>query len=289
MTRLPRARVRRALLSSISAGFLLAAAPGSASETVTYSYDALGRLIQVSRSGTVNNGASETYSYDPANNRSNVTVSSGPVPPSFSINDVSVTEGGNLVFTVTKTGTTSTSYSVNYATANGTATAGSDYNSASNTLTFLSTDTTKTVTVTTIDDTTVESSETVLVNLSNPTGGATISDSQGVGTINDNDGNQPPVANFDDAGSMTCGDAITVNVVANDTDPEGNYPLSLVSAFGGSGISVSVASSTSIQIISSGSSSGTKDFNYVVQDSLGAQANGAGTINVLAPCEGPSQ
>ena len=163
------------------------ALPAAASETITYSYDALGRLIQVARSGSVNNGASASYSYDPANNRTNVAVSGVSGPPSFSINDVAVTEGGSLVFTVTKTGTTSTSYSVNYATANGTATAGSDYTAASSTLTFAAADITKTVTIATIDDTTAESSETVLVNLSGATGGATISDAQGIGTINDND------------------------------------------------------------------------------------------------------
>jgi hypothetical protein len=45
-----------------------------ASETITYTYDALGRLVAVARTGTVNNGASATYTYDPANNRTNVTT-----------------------------------------------------------------------------------------------------------------------------------------------------------------------------------------------------------------------
>jgi len=56
---------------------LMASAPARASETITYTYDALGRLVQVTRAGTVNNGASATYSYDPANNRTNVTTSAG--------------------------------------------------------------------------------------------------------------------------------------------------------------------------------------------------------------------
>jgi hypothetical protein len=163
----------------------------TASETVTYSYDARGRLVKVARSGTVNNGVSACYAYDKADNRSNVTVATSSdcanPPPSFAINDVAVTEGGSLVFTVTKTGSTSSSFSVNYASANGTATAGSDYTATSGTLTFAAADATKTVTVATIDDTTAESNETVLVNLSGATGGATISDSQGTGTINDND------------------------------------------------------------------------------------------------------
>jgi len=161
-----------------------------ASETITYGYDADGRLIQASRSGTVNNGIIACYAYDKADNRSNVTVgtSSCPsLPPSFSISDISVTEGGGLVLTVTKNGASTASFSVNYATANGTAASGSDYTAVSGTLTFAAADPTKTITISTTDDTTNESAETVLVNLSAPTGGAVISDGQGIGTINDND------------------------------------------------------------------------------------------------------
>jgi hypothetical protein len=67
----------------LQASLLLASAIGCASaanagETVAYSYDSLGRLVRVERSGTVNNGVSAVYGYDPADNRTNVTVSSGP-------------------------------------------------------------------------------------------------------------------------------------------------------------------------------------------------------------------
>lgn len=58
----------------VFATLLLTSASAQASETITYQYDALGRLVQVTRSGTVNNGASATYTYDPANNRTNVTT-----------------------------------------------------------------------------------------------------------------------------------------------------------------------------------------------------------------------
>ena len=142
--------------------------------------------------------------------------------------------------------------------------------------------------VTTIDDSTVESNETFTMSLSNPTGGSTLgTPSSATATINDNDStsNLPPVANFDDAGSMSCGTAITHNVVANDTDPDGNYPLSLVSASGSPGIFVSVQNSTDVRILSTGTSSGIKGFTYVVQDSLGAQATGQGSVEVLAPCQ----
>ncbi len=46
----------------------------SASETVTYGYDAKGRLIQVSHTGSVNNGLTATYAYDAADNRTSVTT-----------------------------------------------------------------------------------------------------------------------------------------------------------------------------------------------------------------------
>jgi hypothetical protein len=45
-----------------------------AAETITYTYDGKGRLIQVSHSGTVNNNVVTNYTYDPADNRNNVTT-----------------------------------------------------------------------------------------------------------------------------------------------------------------------------------------------------------------------
>ena len=52
----------------------LAASPALAAEAITYTYDALGRLVQVVHSGTINNGQTTVYSNDAADNRSNVTV-----------------------------------------------------------------------------------------------------------------------------------------------------------------------------------------------------------------------
>jgi hypothetical protein len=54
-----------------------------ASETTTYTYDALGRLVATSSSGTVNNGLATGIAYDPAGNRSNYTVTgaAGGTPP----------------------------------------------------------------------------------------------------------------------------------------------------------------------------------------------------------------
>jgi len=89
-------------------------------------------------------------------------------------------------FTIKLSTPASTAITVNYETQNGTALAGSDYVSAAGTVTFSPGQTVQTVFVKTLDDAVSESSETFLVNLSNPIGG-TISDSPGVGTIIDNE------------------------------------------------------------------------------------------------------
>lgn len=60
------------------AALVAVAGAASASETVTYSYDAKGRLIQVTHSGTVNNNVVANYTFDAADNRKNVTVTGAP-------------------------------------------------------------------------------------------------------------------------------------------------------------------------------------------------------------------
>jgi hypothetical protein len=52
-----------------------------AAETITYTYDARGRLIRVARSGTVNNNVATNYTYDKGDNRTNVNVASPNSPP----------------------------------------------------------------------------------------------------------------------------------------------------------------------------------------------------------------
>jgi hypothetical protein len=282
----------------LSASTLIWPQVAQSGETVTYAYDARGRLVSVSRSGSVNNGVQAAYTYDKADNRTNVTVCAagitllagqsmaspdgrfvlsmqtdgnlvlygpdGPTwwtgtnggsdrrmvmqpdgnlvvynganqalwasntsgnpgstlslqndgnlvivscagapiwtsntvyqQPSFAINDASATEGGTLVFTVTRSGASGAARNVNFATANGTAAAGSDYAAVSGTLPFAAGETSKQVSVATIDDAVSESSEQFSVILSDATGTATISDATGVGTIHDNDAPPGPCA-----------------------------------------------------------------------------------------------
>jgi len=53
-----------------------------ASETQTFTYDEHGRLIEVERSGTVNDNVDTVYEYDDADNRTNEETTGGsPNPP----------------------------------------------------------------------------------------------------------------------------------------------------------------------------------------------------------------
>jgi serralysin len=112
--------------------------------------------------------------------------------PTISINDISLQEGNkgqstNFTFTVNLSQASSQSITVNYGTQNGTATAGTDYTGINGTLTFTAGQTSKNVTVKVTPDTLTEANETFTLNLSSATN-ATIADSQGIGTIINDDG-----------------------------------------------------------------------------------------------------
>src|SRR3982750_1301171 len=53
------------------------APPAEAGETRTYTYDALGRLVATSATGTVNDGQTTNIAYDPAGNRQSYAVAAG--------------------------------------------------------------------------------------------------------------------------------------------------------------------------------------------------------------------
>jgi len=57
---------------------LLAGAAAYAAETITYRYDARGRLVKAERTGAVNNNVNTAYTYDKADNRTNKTITGAP-------------------------------------------------------------------------------------------------------------------------------------------------------------------------------------------------------------------
>lgn len=57
---------------------LLVVTPALATETITYTYDAKGRLVKVVRTGSINNGVTTEVTHDNADNRTRVKVSGAP-------------------------------------------------------------------------------------------------------------------------------------------------------------------------------------------------------------------
>ena len=124
------------------------------------------------------------------------TVVNDDVIGAFTIADASAAEGDAVTFTVTHTPAATQQVTVAWATSveTGDTAAQTDFTAGSGTLTFAVGDTSKTFTVATVEDTSVESNETFTATLSNvgPAGAATLpADATATGTITDDD--TPPV------------------------------------------------------------------------------------------------
>lgn len=83
-------------------------------------------------------------------------------------------DAGSATFVVTRNGETSGVISVDYTGVTGTAQSGTDYTPISDTLTFADGENTKSITVSILDDAANEGIEAFTLQLSNPTGGATL-------------------------------------------------------------------------------------------------------------------
>ncbi len=71
----------RACLLFTVVSSLAIAVPVAATETVTYTYDAKGRLVKVVRTGSVNNNVTVDYEHDKADNRTRLKTTNSPNPP----------------------------------------------------------------------------------------------------------------------------------------------------------------------------------------------------------------
>ncbi|MFM7034548.1 MAG: S8 family serine peptidase [Planctomycetia bacterium] len=118
-------------------------------------------------------------------------------PIGISITGGSVAEGDSgttqLTFTVTLSAASAGTVTVNYATANGTATSGSDYVAQSGPLSFAPGETSKTILVDVIGDTTYEPNETFSIALSGASSNARVQTASATGTITNDDPQPPPV------------------------------------------------------------------------------------------------
>jgi YD repeat-containing protein len=170
-------------LLGAAAGALGLNAAAAASETVTFTYDALGRLVAVATAGGPNDGLNVGTCYDRAGNRSAYTVATGGAPPACPP----------------------------------------------------------------------------------PPPPA---------------GNQPPVTASDSLSVPQCASA-SVNVLANDFDPEGHTPLVLLSVTQGNKGVATIVSSATIQF-EAGFATGGSALTYTVRDSLGATSTGTLNITVTS-------
>jgi hypothetical protein len=112
----------------------------------------------------------------------------------FSSATYSVTEGqGFATITVTRIGGGDQLVTVRYTTANGTASAGADYRATASRFKFAAGETSKSFTVPILNDSAVESPETVTITLSDASSGATLgSPATATLTIQDDDTAPPP-------------------------------------------------------------------------------------------------
>ena len=170
----------------------------AASGTVTFAPGEVSKPVAVTLLGDLLNEANETINVDltvPVNatisdSRGVITIAENDPLPSITVNDISVTEGNSgtktATFTLTMSAPSGRNVTVTYATADGTALAPTDYTARTGSLTFTAGATTVTLAITVRGDTTVETDETVLLNLTNPVN-ATIAKATGILTITNDD------------------------------------------------------------------------------------------------------
>ena len=159
------------------------------------------------------------------------TITDNDPPPSISVADAATQSEGDAVsaFQMTLSAPSGKSITVSYATANGSAQAPGDYTAKSGTVTFNPGQTTKTISVASVEDSLDETDETFTFAISDPAPAdpVTIADSSGSATITDDD--LPP----------------SVAVADPTTAPEGDASQFAVTLSGPSGKSITVSYATS--------------------------------------------
>jgi hypothetical protein len=175
-------------------------------------------------------------------------------------------------------------FAVDYTIHDGTARAGVDYMALSGTLTFDGTGLhpfKQTITIPMFNDAVVESDETIILTLSNATQGAVIGElGTATLTILDEDQGNPPNAN-PDAATTNEDTAVTKNVLANDTDADGDtLSVTANDATSAHGGSVNCTVGGLCTYTPAGDFNGTDTFGYTASDSHGGTAAATVTVTV---------
>jgi Bacterial Ig domain len=91
--------------------------------------------------------------------------------------------------------------------------------------------------------------------------------------------NNPPVANPNSLSIYVC-QSVTINLTSNDTDPEGNYPLTVTAVGYSPYANTYIASASSVTF--EGHTPGGHTLSYTVEDSLGASSTGLISLGVFS-------
>lgn len=99
--------------------------------------------------------------------------------------------------------------------------------------------------------------------------------------------NDPPTANDDSANAQEDAPVVTVDVLANDTDPD-NSRLTVIDATQGSNGSVTINSDGTLAYVPNKNFAGTDTFTYTLSDGNGATATAKVTVTIEAVNDKPS-
>ena len=147
----------------------------------------------------------------------------------FSISDLTITEGNSGNVTISRTGGTNSAQILSLVSSNGTANAGSDYTAINQTISFAAGESSKTVSISSIENTDAESSETFSLSLiasNSDTVPAQIINGRGTVTIEDDDISITKITNesseFDQNIQGTNSDDILIGGDQNDVITSGD-------------------------------------------------------------------
>ena len=152
--------------------------------------------------------------------------------PTYSVNEDGTT---STPITVIRTSGSDGQVSVTLTPSNETATAPGDYNNTPITVTFNQGETSKAVAIPVVNDAVFENNETIVLTLSNPTGGATIgSQSTATLTIVNDDAPQRGVISFNSATYSISEDGTAINPITliRTNGSDGQVTVTIVSANG---------------------------------------------------------